>query len=76
MISFTRVGTREIDEKYIFEDLKDYLFEQETFNSVHEYVDTVENLPKEVQRLIFTKVGAMMIDYANSELIMRTLYKF
>ena len=67
MISFTRVETKEINEKVIFEDLKDYLFEQDILDSVDNYVDTVENLPKDVQRLIFAKVGAMMIDYAGSE---------
>lgn len=67
MISFTRVENREINEKDLFENLKDYLFEEETFDGTHDYVDTVENLPKEVQRLIFAKLGAMMIDYAGSE---------
>jgi hypothetical protein len=67
MISFTRVETREINEKVIFENLKDYLFEQDTLDSVDDYVDTVENLPKDVQRLIFAKIGAMLIDYAGSE---------
>jgi hypothetical protein len=67
MISFTRVETREINEKVIFENLKDYLFEQDILDSVDNYVDTVKNLPKDVQRLIFAKVGAMMIDYAGSE---------
>lgn len=67
MISFTQVRTREIDETALFEDLKDYLFAQETFDTVDYYVDTVDNLPKDVQRLIFAKIGAMMIDYAGSE---------
>ena len=67
MISFTRVETREIDEKTLFEDLKDYLFEIEAFDNIDNYVDTVKNLPRDVQRLIFAKVGAMMIDYAGSE---------
>ena len=67
MISFTRVETREVNEKALFEDLKNYLFEQETFDNTYNYVDIVENLPKDVQRLIFAKIGAMMIDYAGSE---------
>lgn len=67
MISFTRVETREIDEKALFEDLKDYLFETDAFDNIDNYVDTVKNLPKDVQRLIFAKIGAMMIDYAGSE---------
>lgn len=67
MISFTRVETREIDEKTLFEDLKDYLFEIEAFDNIDNYVDTVKNLPRDVQRLIFAKIGAMMIDYAGSE---------
>ena len=67
MINFARIETREINENEIFEDLKDYLFEMETFNSIGDYVDIVEKLPKEVQRAIFVKVGAMMMDYARSE---------
>lgn len=67
MISFTRTETREIDEEFLFEDLKDFLLNQDTFNGYHDYVDTVEDLPKDVQRLIFARIGAMMIDYANSE---------
>lgn len=29
--------------------------------------ETLCNLPEDIQRLIFAKVGAMMIDYAGSE---------
>ena len=67
MISFTRVETREIDEKILFENVRDYLLEEEAVNRFYDYVDTVENLPEDVQRLIFAKIGAMMIDYAASE---------
>ena len=67
MINFTRTETRKIDERALFEDLKDYLLEMETFDSIHNYIDTVEGLPKDVQRLIFAKLGAMMIDFAGSE---------
>ena len=62
MISYTKMETKEIDEKYLFESVKDFLFE--------EYIDesnNVEDLPKDVQRLVFAKIGAMMIDYAGSE---------
>jgi hypothetical protein len=62
MISFTR----EINEETIFEDLKDCLFQQGVYDNM-DYIGNVENLPEEVQRLIFAKVGAMMIDYAGSE---------
>ncbi len=62
MISFIR----EIDEKVIFEDLKDCLFQQGVYDNM-DYIGNVENLPEEVQRLIFAKIGAMMIDYAESE---------
>ncbi len=65
MISFTITKTREIDEKVLFENLRDYLFESEIFDG--EYLGIVEELPKDVQRLVFAKIGAMMIDYAGSE---------
>lgn len=67
MISFTRMETREINEEDLFENVMDYLFEQETFNGAYDYVDIVENLPKEVQRLILTKMSIMMLEYAKSE---------
>ena len=62
MISFTR----KINEEAIFEDLKDCLFQQGVYDNM-DYIGNVENLPEEVQRLIFAKVGAMLIDYAESE---------
>lgn len=67
MISFARIKTDSIDEEALFEDLKDYLFEEEVFNIFDDYIDIVKNLPKDVQRLIFAKIGAMMIDYAGSK---------
>jgi len=69
MIDFTTLVTGEIDEKILFEDLKDYLFEREVEVSNDTYYCTtnVENLPKESQRLIFTRIGTMMIDYAESK---------
>ena len=62
MINYTTVITKEIDEKSLFNSVKDFLFE--------EYIDectNVEELPKDVQRLVFAKIGAMMIDFAGSE---------
>lgn len=67
MISFTKMETKEINEEDLFEDLKDYLFEEEIFNNFDDYLGTVADLPTNVQRLIFAKIGAMMIDYARSE---------
>ena len=67
MISFTRVETREIDEKKIFNSVRDFLLDEEIeLSNVDDY-EILSNMPKEVQRLIFAKVGAMMIDYANSK---------
>jgi len=62
MIKYTKMETKEIDEKYLFDSVKDFLFAE----CVDEY-DNVEDLPKDVQRLIFAKIGAMLIDYAGSE---------
>ena len=67
MISYTIRKTNAIDEKILFDYVKDYLFEHEVFNSTYDYIDIVENLPKDVQRFIFAKIGAMMIDFAKSE---------
>ena len=67
MISFTRVETREIDEKKIFDSVADFLFDEEIELSDVDDYEILSNMPKEVQRLIFAKVGAMMIDYANSK---------
>jgi hypothetical protein len=66
MITITRTITQKIDEKKIFDEVKDFLFEEEIEIADFEYEDFC-NLSKDVQRLIFAKVGAMMIDYAGSE---------
>lgn len=66
MISFTRVETKEIDEKKIFDSVADFLFSEEIELSNVDY-EYFCDLPEEVQRLIFAKIGAMMIDYAGSE---------
>ena len=66
MISFTRVETREIDEKKIFDSVTDFLFDEEIELSGFDY-ETLSNMPKDVQRIVFAKVGAMLIDYAGSE---------
>ena len=66
MISFTRVETREIDEKKIFDSVTDFLFDEEIELSDFDY-KTLSNMPKDVQRLVFARVGAMLIDYAGSE---------
>lgn len=63
MINYTIA--KEIDEEVLFENLKNYLFEMETFDG--EYTNMIEDLPKDVQRLIFTKIGTMMVNYAESE---------
>lgn len=62
MISYTRMVTNNIDEKDLFDSVKDFLLEEDIEDGTF-----IEDLPKEVQRLIFAKVGAMMIDYAGSE---------
>lgn len=66
MIEFTRLETRQIDEEALFEDLKEFLFGDETFNKSNDYVDIVQNLPKDVQRIIFARMGAMLIDFAKN----------
>jgi hypothetical protein len=66
MISFTKVETREIDEKKIFNHVADFLFDEEIELSNAD-LELFCDLPEEVKRLIFAKVGAMLIDYAGSE---------
>ena len=67
MITVTRTITQKIDEKKIFDSIKDFLFDEEVeIADSYEY-ETLSQLPKDVQRLIFARVGAMMIDYAGSE---------
>ena len=63
MINYRTMVIKEINEEFLFDYVKDYLFE--------EFADDngtlVKDLPKDVQRIIFAKVGAMMIDYAGSK---------
>ena len=66
MISFTRVETKKIDEKKIFNAVRDFLFDDEIEIGDFDY-EILSNLPKEIQRFIFAKVGAMLMDYAESE---------
>ena len=56
------VVTKKIDEQNLFELVKDFLLEEDIDDGTF-----IDDLPKDVQRLIFAKVGAMMIDYAGSE---------
>lgn len=62
MISYTTMVTKEIDEEYLFDNVKDFLFEEDIDDCT-----IIEDLPKDVQRLVFAKIGAMMIDYARNE---------
>lgn len=66
MITITRTVIQTVDEKKIFDDVKDYLLDDEIEFTDFNY-EIISQLPKDVQRLIFAKVGAMMIDYAGSE---------
>lgn len=66
MISFTRVESKTINEEKIFENMRDILFEEEIEFSDFNY-EILYELPKDVQRLIFAKIGAMLIDYSKSE---------
>ncbi len=66
MITVTRTVTQKIDEKKIFNEVKNFLFDDEIEIDDFDY-ENFCNLSKDVQRLIFAKVGAMMIDYAGSE---------
>jgi len=67
MITVTRTITQKIDEMKIFDSVKDFLSDEEVeIADSYEY-ETLSQLPKDVQRLIFAKVGAMLIDYAGSE---------
>lgn len=63
MINYTTMVTKEINEECLFDSVTDFLFDE----FVDENYTTVADLPKEVQRLIFAKVGTMMIDYAGRE---------
>ena len=64
MISFTVVTTKNIDEKALFESIKNCLFDENPYDDNFGYMYSVQDLPVNVQRLIFAKIGAMMIDYA------------
>ena len=64
MISFTEVKTKNIDEKALFESIKGYLFDEDPYNENFGYMYSVRDLPVNVQRLIFAKIGSMLIDYA------------
>lgn len=66
MITITRTVTQTIDEKKIFDEVKDFLFDDEIEVKDFDY-EILSNMPKDVQRLIFAKVGTMLIDYAGRE---------
>ena len=56
------VVTKKIDEQNLFKLMRDFLFEEDIDDGTF-----IKDLPEDVQRLIFAKIGAMMIDYAGSE---------
>ena len=56
------VVTKKIDEQNLFELVKDFLLEEDIDDGTF-----IDDLPKDVKRLVFAKIGAMMIDYAGSE---------
>lgn len=64
MIIFTETTTKNIDEKVLFEDVKNYLFDENPYEDNFGYIYSVQDLPVNVQRLIFAKIGSMLIDYA------------
>ena len=63
MITITRTVTEVIDEKELSNSIMEMLFEE----VINDNGDMVKDLSIKIQRLIFTKVGALMIDYAKSE---------
>lgn len=63
MITVTRTVTQTIDEKKIFDEVIDFLFNDEIEVEDFDY-EILSNLPEDVQRLIFTKIGTMLINYA------------
>ncbi len=65
MIEFSK--TIKIDDKMLFEDIADFIFNMDIYDDNRDYISMVCALPKDTQRLIFAKMGAMMIDYAGSE---------
>ena len=66
MITITRTVIQEIDEMKIFDSVKDFLFDEEIEFTDFNY-ETLSQLPKDAQRFIFAKIGAMLIDYSKSE---------
>lgn len=56
------VVTKKIDEQNLFELVKDFLLAEDIDDGT-----LIDDLPKDVKRLVFAKIGAMMIDYAGSE---------
>ena len=60
MIRCEQTVIREISEEYLFDQIKDFLFDEE----ISDDGEIVSHLPKDAQRLIFAKVGALMIDYS------------
>lgn len=65
MIEFSKVV--KIDDKMLFEDVVDFIFNMDIYDDDDDYISMVCALPKDTQRLIFTKVGTMLIDYAESK---------
>ena len=63
MITITRTVTEVIDEKELSNSIMEMLFEE----VINDNGDMVKDLSIKIQRLIFEKVGALMIDYAKSE---------
>lgn len=64
MMFVQMVVTKEIDEVELFDEIKDDVLA--TFIGDDDNT-LIEELPINVQRTIFAKLGAMMIDYAGSE---------
>ena len=62
MINYTTMVTKKIDEEDLFERILDSLLNEDIDDET-----LVLDLPKDVQRLVFAKIGAMMIDYAGRE---------
>ena len=65
MISFTRIETREFDERKIFNSVVDFLYDEEVEFPDFSF-EILSNLPEDVQRVVFAKIGAMLIDYSKS----------
>lgn len=65
MIEFSKVV--KIDDKMLFEDVVDFIFNMDIYDDDDDYISMVCALPKDTQRLIFAKIGAMLTDYADRE---------